>query len=292
MVVAAALVIATSTVVAHPGSGIVVDSQGHVYFMDTGRGVWKLDRQGRLTLLFTAAYHWAALDEKGHFARSGALGNFDRGSFERVSLAGAVPGLIVSSDYPIVTGNDGALYYVPFSAGGPRELIRRLPNGQRSVFALLPSDAGPKPMQWVNGITAGPDGVLYVTDNDAVRRIGRNGAVSTFRESFKLAECADPLPDTPKLPYLRGLAVASDGTVYAAASGCRAVIAIPAKGPVQILLKAERPWSPTGVAVFGRDIYVLEYIHTSGDNRKEWIPRIRRIAPDGTITTLATVQRR
>ena len=34
---------------AHPGSGIVVDRQGQVYFVDTGQGVWKLDTQGRLT---------------------------------------------------------------------------------------------------------------------------------------------------------------------------------------------------------------------------------------------------
>ncbi len=107
LALAAALVIATSAVVAHPGSGIVVDSQGHVYFADTGQGVWKLDPQGKLTLLHTAAYHWMALDEKGHFVKSGALGNFDRGSFERVTPAGAVPGLIISSDYPIVIGSDG-----------------------------------------------------------------------------------------------------------------------------------------------------------------------------------------
>lgn len=289
---AASLVIATSAVVAHPGSGIVVDSQGYVYFVDTGQGVWKLDPQGKLTLLHTAAYHWMALDEKGHFVKSGALGNFDRGSFERVTPAGAVPGLIISSDYPIVIGSDGGLYYVPYNPGGPRELIRRLPNGQRSVFAVLPADAGPKPIKWVNGIATGPDGALYVTDNDAVRRIGRNGAVSTFRDAVQLTACADPLPSTPKLPYLRGLAVARDGTVYAAANGCRAVVAIPAKGPIRIVLKAERPWSPTGVALSGKDIYVLEYLHTPRADSKEWIPRIRRIAPDGTITTLATVPRR
>ncbi len=34
---------------AHPGSGIVVDRQGRVYFTDTGRGVWKIDKEGNFT---------------------------------------------------------------------------------------------------------------------------------------------------------------------------------------------------------------------------------------------------
>ncbi len=276
---------------AHPGSSIVVDAQGQIYFIDTGQGVWRVDTQGRLTLIHKQAYHWMALDEKGHFAKSQALGNFDRGSFERITPAGATPTLIISSDYPIAVGADGGLYYVPYNANGPRELVRRMPDGQRSVFARLPDVGGEKPMQWVNGIAATPDGSLYVTDNDAVRRIDQNGNISTFRDAIEAPECADTLADVPKLPYLRGLAVSPDGTVYAAANGCRSVIAISAKGPIRSVLKAERPWSPTGVALSGKNIYVLEYLHTPGDNRKEWVPRVRKIAADGTISTVVTVSR-
>jgi hypothetical protein len=276
---------------AHPGSGIVVDAQGQVYFVDTDQGVWKLDTKHRLTLVHTLPYHWMALDEKGHFAESGTLGEFDRGSFERVTPGGTIPALIISSDYPIAIGADGGLYYVPYNRSGPRELVRRTPDGQRSVFARIPTEAGEKPMLWVNGIATGPDGALYATDNDAIRKIDRSGNVSVFRDAIQASECADPLPGTPKLPYLRGLAVARDGIVYAAANGCRSLIAIPAKGPTRTVLKAERPWSPTGVALSGDNIYVLEYLHTPGDNRKEWIPRVRKIAANGKISTLATASR-
>jgi streptogramin lyase len=35
---------------AHPGSGIVVDDKGQVYFQDVAtRAVWKIDPRGRLT---------------------------------------------------------------------------------------------------------------------------------------------------------------------------------------------------------------------------------------------------
>jgi hypothetical protein len=82
-----------------------------------------------------------------------------------------------------------------------------------------------------------------------------------------------------------------DGTVYAAANGCRAVIAIPASGKMRTVLRAEAPWSPTGVALFGSDLYVLEYLHTSGDDRKAWIPRVRKVGADGSVKTLAVVKR-
>jgi sugar lactone lactonase YvrE len=275
---------------AHPGSGIFVDAQGRVYFGDTGAGVWRLDAQGQLSLFHRRAYHWMAFDQKGAFAQA-ALGEWDNGSFERVTPPGAIPALILSSDYPVAVGHDGGIYYVPFRETGQREMIRRAPDGGRNVFAVLPADHSPKPMRWINGIAVAPDGTLFVSDNDAIYTIGRNGAVSTFRQSIQAPDCAVPLPDAPKLPYLRGLAVARDGTVYAAANGCRTVIAIPPQGPVRTVLKAEDPWSPTGLALDGGAIYVLEYLHTPGDDRREWTPRVRRVAADGTVTTLATVRR-
>ena len=292
VLVALGLVAASATSLkAHPGSSIVVDAKGNVYFVDTGQGVWKLDVNGGLTLIHTVAYHWMALDERGHFAKANSLGKLDGGSFERITPQAAIPALIISSDYPIAVGADGALYYVPYKPNGPRELIRRMPDGQRSVFARLPTDTGEKPMRWVNGIVANHDGSLYITDNDAIRKVDRKGSVSTVRSALEAPDCAERLPGAPQLPYLRGLAVHPDGTIYAAANGCRSVIAVPAQGPIRTVLKAEPPWSPTGVANSGKDVYVLEYLHTPGDDRREWTPRVRRVAADGKITTIATIER-
>jgi hypothetical protein len=289
------LLLAAGGASAHPGSGIVVDRRGNVYFLDTGQGVWKIDTGGKLSLFHTLAYHWMALDEAGHFARSDRLGDLDGGSFVRITPAGSKPALILSSDFPVAVGSDGGLHYVPFTPRGPRELVRRDPEGRRTVLAKLPADPAPERMRWVNGMTPAPGGVLYVTDDDAIRKIDSHGTVSTFREGIRAPDCADllpGLPDTPRLPYLRGLAVASDGTVYAAANGCRTVIAIPARGPVKTILKSEPPWSPTAVALHGADVLVLEYLHTPGDDRREWIPRVRRVKEGGSIETLAKIERR
>jgi len=36
---------------AHPGSGILVDRHGQVYFIDTGSGLWKIDKRGAVSHL-------------------------------------------------------------------------------------------------------------------------------------------------------------------------------------------------------------------------------------------------
>jgi hypothetical protein len=87
---------------------------------------------------------------------------------------------------------------------------------------------------------------------------------------------------------LRGLAVDERGTVYVAATGCHCVVKIRADGKVEAVLKAERPWSPTGVALQGGVIYVLEYANANGEKPEDWVPRVRKVSRDGKTTTLVT----
>src|SRR5262245_27158293 len=62
LVVAAHLSWAIFTASAHPGSGIVVDAQGSVYFTYIEHGVGKIDPQGKLTYVgHTRGGHWMCL---------------------------------------------------------------------------------------------------------------------------------------------------------------------------------------------------------------------------------------
>jgi hypothetical protein len=92
-----------------------------------------------------------------------------------------------------------------------------------------------------------------------------------------------------RLPLLRGLAVDSDGTVHAAATSCHCTIKITPDGQVGMVLKAERPWSPTGVAIHGPDVYVLEFSNANGPATEGWRPRVRKLGRDGKVATLATI---
>jgi hypothetical protein len=274
---------------AHPGSGIAVDRRGQVYFTDTGGGVWKIDTERRVTKVDASRFHWMAIDLDGRFAtgRMPASGN---GDFTR---GGIDPTLILSSDFPVVVGRDGAFYYPePGGPDGRVQLLRWTAAGTRTVFATLPAKTESGSLRWINGLAVGPDGALYYTENAAVRRVNTRGEISTVATNVKVDGCTDVPGNEPAVGvFLRGLAIAADGTVYVAAAGCGAVLSISPTGHITPIHRTTTPWSPTAVAVAGKDVYVLEYLHTANEDRQAWIPRVRQLRADGTSMLLATISR-
>src|SRR4030095_4023961 len=135
---------------AHPGASIVVDRQGQVFFIDTGAGVWKIDRQGQLKKHPGDAFHWMAIDRRG-----GLTGrHMPRNTGGELPVVGPDPTLILSSDFPITVGPDGAFYYPqPRNAGVT--VMRLTPGGKPTVFAPLPpvieigADGKPAAVAWI-----------------------------------------------------------------------------------------------------------------------------------------------
>ncbi|HEY6137875.1 MAG TPA: hypothetical protein VI670_08950 [Thermoanaerobaculia bacterium] len=267
---AAALLLVATAAAAHPGSAIAVSKAGTVYFVDTGAGVFAIEAAGRIERREGPAFHWFAFDPESRF-RNTPWPSIPGAEFRS---AGNV---VLSSDYPVTIGRDGRFYY----ADGRGHIVAIEPSGARSVFATLP------PARNVNGLAPAPDGSLLYTEDRAIRKIDARGRVSTIVANMAVPNCAKIPSDEPQNgAYLRGLAVADDGTIYVAAAGCGALMRVDAAGRAGALLRTAPPWSPTAVAVNGRDVYVLEYLHTASDNRREWIPRIRKIGGDGKVSVL------
>ena len=277
---------------AHPGSGIVVDPQGNVYFIDTGAGIWKVDRAGNLTLLGGPKFHWMAIDVNDRLSKV-ALPHFASQN-ATITQVGSNPTLLASSDFPITVGGDGSLYYAWAQSSDQVKIFRLAPSRGTTIVKRLPSvRSGSHEMLWRNGLAISADGSIYCSEDKAIRKISPKDELTTVVENLSQPGC-DSVPGVePGMgPYYRGLDIDSSGTVYVAASGCRAVLKITADKKVSTLLRSESPWSPTAVALSGRDLYVLEYFHTINESRSEWIPRVRKVSPDGTVTTVATVTRR
>jgi len=274
---------------AHPGSGIGVDRQGRVFFVDTGEGVWVIGVEGRVERHAGPAFHWMALDAASGFGET----RLPRLPAAEMTAVGRDPMVLLSSDFPIAVGSDGALYFPEPRDEDAQRMVRVAPSGERSDFAVLPAESDGAPLRWLNGVAAAADGSIYYAENASVRRIDAGGAIATVAAGIEVPDCERPPGMPPELgPLLRGLAVTGDGTVYVAASGCSAVLRIGAGGEVTPVLRATPPWAPTGVAVHGDEVYVLEYLHTENAvDRREWIPRVRKLAADGTVTLLATVER-
>jgi len=79
--------------------------------------------------------------------------------------------------------------------------------------------------------------------------------------------------------------------MYVADTGDARVLKITPKGQITTLVQTQSPWSPTAVALFGSDVYVLEFLHTVSDVRRDWLPRVRKITSDGNSTIIMSVDR-
>jgi len=277
------------SIMAHPGSGIVVDRRGEVYFLDTGSGVWKIDLQGKLTQLPGPRFHWLTLDADDCFSTA----HLPAGAAGDITRVGTSPTLLVASDYPVAIGANGLLYYPSYTSGSGLQLMELTPANQTRMLINL-SAAGTRDLRWLNGLAAGADGSLYYTEDDAIRRISARGEVSTVVAKPKIPTCVS-IAGSPR-PMLRGLAADSNGTIYVAASGCGSLLKVSAGGQVTTVHQLQSPWTPTAVALSKDNIYVLEYLQTAAsmqpEDRSAWLPRVRKITANGRSTIIASIDRR
>jgi sugar lactone lactonase YvrE len=178
--------------------------------------------------------------------------------------------------------------------GGKRERSVRLsPDGRVTVLSARFRGIAQK-LGFVTGLASGPDGSVYAACPSTILKIKPDGTVTTLIHPIALSNLAtDQSAGTPdgRKPSLRGVAVDSRGTVYAAATGFGCVVKITADGKVETVLRAERPSSPTGVAVYDEELYVLEYTHADSNNHQEWLPRVRKVGRNGKITTLTALSK-
>lgn len=281
----AAICMFCASALAHPGSGIVVDRLGQIFFLDTGSGLWKIDTRGALSHLSPLRHHWLAIDAKDKFSQSRIP--TDPGRDWVITSVGSNPTLLVSTDFSLVVGQDGELYY-PSSRESKVRILRTKATGGTATFVTLPRSVAGAALGWINGICTGPDGSIYYSEDNAVRRISAKGAVSTVATVTALPD-GPAIPGNEKRPYLRGLKTDAKGNVYVADAADARVFKITPDGKVTTILQLESPWAPTDVAVFGDIVYVLEFLHTASDDRTEWMPRVRKITPDGRSTVILTI---
>jgi hypothetical protein len=279
------------TASAHPGSGIVVDKFGNVYFIYSGVGVVKISPKGNLTYIHKAKDgHWICLDERGVFSRAQPK------YFERITPNGTKPTLIYAGGgSPIVVNSDGNFYYCGGENGdmhpGAKSIIRETPQKQQITFAPLLEKSLDELDDGITALNAGPDGSLYIGGWNSVLKVTLDGKISTLIHPVIISDCDEDPADHREVnrgkPLLRGIAIDSTGTVYAAATSCHCLLRITIDGKVEPILKSERPWAPTGLALRNGNIYVLEYTNANGPATEKWLPRIRKLGKDGKVTIIA-----
>jgi hypothetical protein len=274
---------------AHPSSGLVVTDKGEVYFVHSGVGVARIEVDGKLTYVKrSTGGHWLCLDREGWFARTQPK------FFERITAEGEKPAILFADGgAPIAVGRDGQLCYASNWDGGEKHppggltVSRQTADGKLSVLSMELAGRLRNLNEGVTGLAAASDGAIYVASPSSIWHVGLKGGVGHF--SGRVADCDEDLPPNWQAPGFRGLCVTPGGRVYAAATGCRAVIAF-TNNAFQTVLKSERPWSPTDVAWHEGNVFVLEWTNPNGGVTDGWRPRVRKLARDGTVTTLVEIK--
>ena len=198
-------------------SGVALDREGNLYVADTGNhAIRKVTRDGKVSTL----------------AGSGVAG-FADGMGAQAQFNGPVG---------VAVDRDGVVYVADTYNDRIRRIARdgsvtTLAGGTRPGFA---DGVGAAALfDTPCGIAVAPDGSVVVADsrNDAIRAIGRDGAVTTLAVA----------PELEREPLLRrpmALAVTHDGFVYVATGGRGRVVQVAPGGAVGILPDARQPADP------------------------------------------------
>lgn len=273
------------------GWGIVVDPQGAVSFTDLPAGtVWRIPPGGEPAKIALGKSSRAlVLGEGGRLygaepAPLAALWAVDRDGTLSYLIP---PGTNLPMDlWTFTLDSQGALYSVT-SGTGTVLLQKRTPAGKIETLAgggrgHADGRGNAARFQEIDGMAWGPDNLLYLADGPYIRTVSPDGTVKT--------PGGRPVTDEEDGDLL-GIAVAPDGTVYTADYGRRRALRVSPGGEARTVLEAGRLWSPTGVAVAGGDLYVLEQLRGTlaflGDLGIGPYLQVRRIPAQGAPVVLA-----
>jgi sugar lactone lactonase YvrE len=297
------VVLIAASLHAHPGSGIVVDAKGQVYFVDGLRNrIMKIDAAGKLSVLVSGTMagklsnpHHLTLDAEG---RLYSVGDQD-GVVWRIADDGATTRVYPPSDWVGLTfvgsGGDpftitatGGLFCINYRQFKHCQILKIEPDCR--IWSLAGGEWGHADGKGAEArfsdlhgasFVLGSDGSLYLTDGGtSVRKVTTEGVVTTLAggatEGF-----ADGDRKAARFKQAAGLALDPSGTLYIADSGNGRIRKLSVDGKVSSLPGSFE--QPTGVAVGpAGTLYVLEWAGES--------PRVKKIAADGVVTIVAEVK--
>lgn len=269
---------ATTAALDYP-QGIAVDVRGLVHIADTAdRLVRRIAANGTIQL-----EAGAGTDTSGPTGINGD--------------GGAAIVATLGSPHGICFAPDGSMYI----ADSPFNRIRRVsPSGIITTVAGNGSyahagDGGvatSASLQYPMGVVVDAGGVLYVSEENYIRRIGTDGTISTIAGGGNVAVTGDAVATTVALNRPIGLALDSSGNLYVAETRGHRILRLDAQGVIHRIAgdglpdysgdggaaAAARLSSPQGVAIESTGALAIA---DTGNHV------IRRVTSDGRISTIA-----
>ncbi len=288
-----------SVLEAHPWGGLVIDSDGNVYFtficpiVDNHHYacVWKIDQAGNMHHILKSRYSPSDLilsrsPGRSILAaeRSGQSPSYRNMLWEihsdsnsqvnqskNYSQAFHIQAYAVANDSTLYHAKDGRLF----------ELRKNSPASD--------IDLG-RSFNRIELVSMDGDGTVYIVADNALYRSSESG--------YELIADSIKDEDPENLPFrganiLFDMCIDDSGYIYLAYYGNRRVLKVSPTGDISTVLVSEGPWSPSGVDIYEDELYVLESTVGGGAwwkfwnrNDSELIPRVRKLSKDGTISTV------
>jgi sugar lactone lactonase YvrE len=294
----------------HPGPGIAVNRKGQIFFVHPVRHrIMRVDTDVRVTVFaqgedgqkLSVPHHlildsqdnlYSAGDRDGMIWRIAPDGNTTR-VYPPVDKPGI--GFFGSGGDPFFLDQQGRIYGIHSRVDGFTQILQIGSDGRINILAG--GDYGMADGQGAQAKFANlhmgcfalsPDGSLYLTDDlKWVRKISLSGTVTTLTDSSGQRR---------RFQGARGLTFDTRTNLYVADSVERCIYKLTPTGILSRVAGSSEGGNrdgaaltasfvePTGVAAASDGaIYVLDYLNDD--------PTVRKISPDGTVTTIARTER-
>lgn len=287
---AAFALLATTQAAAHPPRGIAVAEDGRVYFSDLER-IWSIAPNGRMAVIRPSVgghTHELFLDAGGHL--------WGEDSFYDPAAQRYRAGLWMIAPDGSFSYTYGPTGRPAFGAGVFRDrfgctfraeetraralLLHRLCPGGRPELLSDPAAARraepPVLLSNIGGAAFGPDGSFFFRLRGIVQRLRAGDRLATAASGFA--------------PENFGIAVDESGALYVVEHANRRIVRVGTDGRRSVPISAEAPWAPSGVAIRGGALYVLEVKDYAAGQPIRF--RVRQLTPGGRIRLLGAVSER
>ncbi len=262
-------------VAAHPSVSIVMDSKGNVFYSDL-KQVWKIDTKGKKTVVVNGVHtHELFLDEADnlygeHLWYNGEKANTWGYYVWKLSVDGKLEKIIpptegFPNDYSFVRDKAGNMYWAD-RENKCQKVIRKSKDG--TIKKL-----GDQCMENIRWMICDPKGVVYLIDVHDLKKVDREGIVTTIAEKLPNKKLTQLFVDP--IHYLSGISLDKAGNIYVADYSGREVKKITPSKQISVIAETRIPWSPTGSLLAPNgDFWILENSLTNE-------VRVERITKDG-----------
>lgn len=264
---------------AHPGIGIVIDSNGNVFYTDLVH-VWKISPDGQRTIAVKDVHtHELYIDDQDNIygehewyegEATDKWGNYvwclsSSGVFEKTIPD--VEGFL--NNNTLVRDNAGNSYWSK-NVDDHQLLYKEGVSGENEQF----TDHKFKDIRWMQYSKAEP--ALLVVDHLQLKKVSSNGNVTLLAENLKTqSRLFERVPDRH---YVFGVWTNAAKEVYVAVYGAQAVKKFGVDGQMSTVFESNGGWSPCGgMEEDDGSLWIMEF---SRRNKT----RVRKISPDGKET--------